>query len=148
MSIWRHLLVDGEYAERSRILSGLQLECIASRPTGASHSIYEELWHITKWQSIVLSGDADRRAAWVPGARYPEATAPANQAEFDELVSEFLRGLATAERLTRIDENLQSEIAGGQAFRDELACLAVHNAYHLAKIVALRQQLGCWDPPQ
>jgi hypothetical protein len=29
---------------------------------------------------------------------------------------------------------------------DELYCVAVHNAYHLGKIVALRQRLGAWPP--
>jgi hypothetical protein len=29
---------------------------------------------------------------------------------------------------------------------DELYCVAVHNAYHLGKIVALRQRIGAWPP--
>jgi hypothetical protein len=29
---------------------------------------------------------------------------------------------------------------------DELHSVAVHNAYHLGKIVALRQRIGAWPP--
>jgi hypothetical protein len=31
---------------------------------------------------------------------------------------------------------------------DALNSLAVHNAYHLGKIVALRQSIGAWPPPE
>ena len=30
---------------------------------------------------------------------------------------------------------------------DALQCLAVHNAYHFGKIVALRQAMAAWPPP-
>jgi hypothetical protein len=29
---------------------------------------------------------------------------------------------------------------------EELNCLAVHNAYHLGKVVALRKRIGAWPP--
>jgi hypothetical protein len=29
---------------------------------------------------------------------------------------------------------------------DELSSVAVHNAYHFGKIVALRQRIGAWPP--
>jgi hypothetical protein len=31
---------------------------------------------------------------------------------------------------------------------DERNSVAVHNAYHLGKIVALRQRIGAWPPPE
>ena len=34
----------------------------------------------------------------------------------------------------------------GFTWRNALEQLAVHNAYHLGKIVSLRQVLGCWTP--
>jgi hypothetical protein len=145
VNLWRHLLVDGEYAERSRILDGLRIDQVSTLAPGALHSIYQELWHVTHWQSIVLSADASRRAAWIPGKRYPATVAPAQPHEFDDLAREFLAGLETATRQAQDDDALAAEVADGVTLRDELACLAVHNAYHLAKIVTLRQQLGCWN---
>ena len=49
LSNWRHLFVDGEYAQRQRILSGLTLEQVTRQPSERSHSIYEELWHAARW---------------------------------------------------------------------------------------------------
>ena len=34
----------------------------------------------------------------------------------------------------------------GLTLADELNSVAVHNAYHLGKIVALRQRIGAWPP--
>jgi hypothetical protein len=41
-----HLFLVGEFPERAHLLSGLTLEQVTLRPDGASHSIYEELWHV------------------------------------------------------------------------------------------------------
>jgi hypothetical protein len=43
-------------------------------------------------------------------------------------------------------ERLAIEVEPGVTMADELNCLAVHNAYHLGKIVALRQRIGAWPP--
>ena len=38
------------------------------------------------------------------------------------------------------------EKLGDLTMADELHSVAVHNAYHLGKIVALRQRIGAWPP--
>ncbi len=43
-------------------------------------------------------------------------------------------------------DRLAVEVEPGLTMGEELNCLAVHNAYHLGKIVALRQSLGAWPP--
>ncbi len=144
MSMWKHLFADGEYPDRQRILVGLAPEHISSRPPGATHSIYQEVWHITRWQAIVLSRDPNRRDAWIRGGRYPSSPGPSHVSEYEDLVAEFLRGLEIVQGLTRSEDSLNAHVTDGFTFRDELTCLAVHNAYHLGKVVALRQQLGCW----
>jgi len=45
-----HLFLVGEFPERARLLSGLTLEQVTLCPDGASHSIYEELWHVVRYQ--------------------------------------------------------------------------------------------------
>jgi hypothetical protein len=54
MNILEHLFLVGEFPERARLLSGLTLEQVTLRPDGASHSIYEELWHAAGYQQSVL----------------------------------------------------------------------------------------------
>ena len=43
------------------------------------------------------------------------------------------------------NERLAEELAPGLIMADALNGVAVHNAYHLGKIVAIRQVLGAWQ---
>jgi hypothetical protein len=43
-----HLFLVGEFPARARLLSGLTLEQVTLCPDGASHSIYEELFFLTR----------------------------------------------------------------------------------------------------
>jgi len=43
-------------------------------------------------------------------------------------------------------ERLAREVEPGVTMGDELNSVAVHNAYHLGKIVALRQRIAAWPP--
>jgi DinB family protein len=73
MHILEHLFLTGEFRERADLLSGLTLEQVRLRPDGASHSIYDELWHAAACQRSVLErGEArrgDRRRVPARGAR-------------------------------------------------------------------------------
>jgi len=139
MHALEHLFLVGEFPERTRLLSGLTLEQVTLRPDGASHSIYEELWHVVACQqSIVASGDPN-------GDRYPSA-APEHEQQWHDLVRVFLDGARTAAAMGQTPERLATEVEPGVTMADELNSVAVHNAYHLGKIVALRQRIGAWPP--
>ena len=49
MNNLEHLFLVGEFPERAHLLSGLTLEQVTLCPDGASHSIYEELWHVVAY---------------------------------------------------------------------------------------------------
>lgn len=69
MQILEHLFLDGEFPVRERLLSGLTLEQVTLRPDGATHSIYEELWHVVAYQQSILAPRQPwdrRRSAWQP----------------------------------------------------------------------------------
>ena len=139
MHLLEHLFLVGEFPERARLLSGLTLEQVALRPDGASHSIYEELWHVVSYQqSIVAPGDPLREV-------YPSA-APENERQWHDLVRLFLDGARAAAAMGQTPERLAREVEPGVSMADELNSVAVHNAYHLGKIVALRQRIGAWPP--
>lgn len=139
MNILQHLFLDGEFAERARLLSGLSLAQVTQCPDGASHSIYEELWHIVAYQqTIVAAGDPN-------GDRYPRE-APTHEQQWHDLVQLFLDGSRTAATMGETPERLAREVEPGVTLADELHCVAIHNAYHLGKIVALRQRIGAWPP--
>ena len=139
MPILEHLFLVGEFPERAHLLSGLTLEQVTLCPDGASHTIYEELWHVAAYQeTIVGSGDPD-------GERFPSA-APEHEHQWHDLVRRFLDGARVAAALGQEPERLALEVEPGLTLADELNSVAVHNAYHLGKIVALRQRIGAWPP--
>jgi hypothetical protein len=136
MARWKHLFIDGEFMSRARLLSGLTVEQVSVRPRGLAHSIYEELWHTTKWQSIVIKCDDAIEAAWIDSGENFPSEAPIDERKWKDLVDEFLAGSETAIQLGHSPDHAE-----------RLESLAVHNAYHLGKIVALRQVIDAWPPP-
>ncbi len=140
---WEHLS-HGEFADRRALLSGLTLEQVTARPSAQTHSIYDELWHAALWQTIMVDRDeALYEETWHAGRRYPERP-PHDLAEWDALVEDFLAGQARALAWTASPEKLHADVNPGESMADILSGLAVHTAYHLGKIVALRQVLGAW----
>ena len=139
--------MDGEFMSRARLLSGLTVEQVSARPSGIPHTIYEELWHTAKWQSIVVQCDERAEAAWIDGGQNFPSEAPGNERMWEDLVSEFLAGLETAVELGHSSERLRKEVRPAVTLAESLESLAVHNAYHLGKIVALRQLIDAWPPP-
>jgi len=140
MHILEHLFLVGEFPERARLLSGLTLEQVTLCPDGASHSIYEELWHVVGYQKSILERTDPN------GEFYPSAP-PEHEQQWHDLVGVFLAGARAAAALGREPERLALEVEPGLTMADELNSVAVHNAYHLGKIVALRQRIGAWPPP-
>lgn len=139
MNNLEHLFLVGEFPERARLLSGLTLEQVTLRPEGASHSIYEELWHVVGYQQSILEPSDPT------GDFYPSA-APEHEQQWHDLVRVFLDGARAAAALGQAPERLALEVEPGVTLADELNSVAVHNAYHLGKIVALRQRIGAWPP--
>jgi hypothetical protein len=141
MHILEHLFLVGEFPARARLLSGLTLEQVTLCPDGASHSIYEELWHVVSYQQSVVE----------PGGPaievYPSA-APEHENQWHDLVRVFLNGARAAVAMGQEPERLALEVEPGVTMADELNSVAVHNAYHLGKIVALRQRIGAWPPAE
>jgi uncharacterized damage-inducible protein DinB len=146
MRYLKHLFLDGEFPPRARLLSGLTAEQATRRPEGASHSIYEELWHLVAWQRIVVERDEAAGERWAdPSVDFPgEQTV--DQRSWDELVAAYLEGARKAVDWGTPPSKLDMEVGPGETMADALQCLAVHNAFHFGKIVALRQVMGAWPP--
>jgi uncharacterized damage-inducible protein DinB len=143
MNQWEHLFY-GEYAERQKILSQLTLEQVTAVPSRQSHSIFAELWHTVLWQKIVVTrNEALYDQSSQQDDLYPKHV-PEKLEEWTALVEEFLSGIEQALEWTKSPEKLNLEMNPGETMRDVLHSLAVHNAYHMGKIVALRQIMGFW----
>jgi hypothetical protein len=87
--------------------------------------------------------DEELYKAWRKGEVYP-AQQPSTEQEWHDLVEKFFEGLGKALEWTQSEEKLGLETDPGITMADNLVGLAVHNAYHFGKIVALRQMMGIW----
>jgi len=123
----------------------LTLEQINTVPKGMSHSIYEEFWHLVTWQDIAGSKDEGNYSEWEKGERFPKEKAT-NINQWEELVKNFNDRVGKILDYCSNGENLKIEAEPGLTIGDALDCLAVHNAVHFGKILAIRQAIGAWPP--
>ncbi|MFZ0546631.1 MAG: hypothetical protein WAM60_14390 [Candidatus Promineifilaceae bacterium] len=96
------------------------------------------MWHAARWQTVVVERDEALYEAWQRGERYP-AKPPEKEEEWSALVAEFLQGLEKALAWAASPEKLSVEVDPGVTMAEVLDSLAVHNAFHMGKIVAIKQ---------
>jgi uncharacterized damage-inducible protein DinB len=150
------LISDSYAAPPSHILEGLTDEIAHNKPSGAPHSIYEELWHLVFWQEITLD--------WIGGVETPFPPSPsdgfpsvidAEHEYWSQLCERFMecarKATAVASTPSQVDVPVRCPSRPGESVRvmtvrEQLESLAAHNAYHFGRIVLLRQLLGAWPP--
>lgn len=150
------LIGDSYAAPPAHIVEGLDEEIVHRKPEGAPHSIYEELWHIAFWQQVTLD--------WIGGVETPFPASPADgfptvqdmeRESWEELCERFSKGAKEAAEAAgdqgRQDDMIRCPSRPGQAVREmsvreQLENMGAHNAYHLGRIVLLRQLRGAWPP--
>lgn len=146
---WDDLLLSGGFAPRAILLRGLTHQQAGVVPAGAPHSIYQELWHAATVLDMSLESGRVVLETWPHPEHFPAAAAPADEAEWRGLVELFLAASARAVRMSQQPGWLDSKEPGYDlTWRDALEFLAVHTAYHMGRIVLLRQLLGSWPPPR
>ncbi len=146
MNDWDDLLLTGGFAPRESIFTGLTLEQVRARPNEVPHSIYQELWHTAMVLKISLDEGRAALERWSYEEHFPQSSAPANQQEWDDLVLMFLTYSKRAVELAKDENwlNSQEPEYPHSRWRDALEFLAVHTAYHLGKIICLRQVMKIW----
>ncbi len=144
-SKWEHFILKGEFPERKKIISGLTVEQVNQKPVEGMHSIYEELWHTTRWANIVVNQDTEADKKFKAGGVFPGKPAE-SQEEWNKLVNEFSGLLDKMMEFTKNTEQLKAEQEPGWTLEDFVDSLIIHNTYHLGKIVAVRQMIGAWSP--
>jgi uncharacterized damage-inducible protein DinB len=148
---------DSAHTPPSHILENLSEEMAHRTIAAVPHTIYAEVWHAAYWQQVMLDRVHDR------DTRFPEHNAmsfpdeAAVQAEgWANLCARFLRGAGEAAAIAGEDhEKLQRVVrcpatwnpARSMTVREQLESFAAHNAYHLGRVVLLRQMMGSWPPP-
>jgi hypothetical protein len=143
-------------APPAHILEGLTERLVHHQPPNAPHTIYGELWHMAFWQQITLDWIAGIET---PYPKHPSDGFPPNPTteSWVQLRRRFLHGAeraaaAAGEDTLRLDQPIRCPSRPDapvriMSVRDQLISLATHNAYHLGRIVVLRQLLKAWPPP-
>lgn len=151
------LIADSYAAPPSHILESLPDELAQRSEPGIPHSIYAEVWHMAFWQQVTLDWIA---GVETPFPRTPEAGFPTEAQRAEEpwlkLHARFFSSLAQAAAAAdqgpeQLDQLIRCPSRPGQpertmSVRDQLISLAAHNAYHLGRIVLLRQMFKAWPP--
>lgn len=157
MTELEEVLVGESYAAApAKILEGLNDDLAHRVPAGVPHSIYEEVWHMAFWQRVTLD--------WISGVETPFPASPrdgfptvldAERETWNQLRERFLTGAAESAAAARNAAELEKPVRcpsrPGQpvrvmSVRDQLESLGAHNAYHLGRVVLMRQLLGRWPP--
>lgn len=151
------LTSESAHAAPAHILEALTDELAHSVITGAPHTIYQEVWHLAFWQRITLDWISGTETPYPTTTRDPFPTEAQAAAEsWSQLCSRFLDGAneaaAIAGEASRRATIIRCPSRPGHPIRlmsiqDQLISLAAHNAYHLGRIVLLRQLLNAWPPP-
>ncbi len=152
------LIGDSAYTPPSHILEGLTHELSHTKPAGAPHSIYEELWHICFWQRMTLEWIAEMETPYPASPRDAFPTVQDMEREsWEQLCWRFLEGAGRAAEAAKDEARLEvrvrctsrpGEPVRVMTVREQLESLAAHNGYHFGRIVLLRQLLGAWPPPK
>jgi uncharacterized damage-inducible protein DinB len=151
------LIADGAAAAPAAILEGLSAERVHRAVDGSPRTIYQELWHLAFWQQVTLDWISGRES---PFPSHPSGGFPSEEetrrVSWEDLRSRFLLDLGKASAAAANTALLEASIrcpsrpgspARRMTVREQLENLAAHNAYHLGRIVLLRQLLHAWPPP-
>ena len=147
---------DSAAAPPSHIVENLTEDLAHWSVARAPHTIYAEVWHTALWQEITLD--------WVRGVETPCPKRAALGFPSDEqaraepwaaLCRRFLAGAEQAAAIadgTEVERLIRCPSPAGKptrtmTVREQLESLAAHSAYHLGRVVLLRQLLGNWPPP-
>lgn len=152
------LIGDSAHTPPPELLDSLSEELAHRRVAGAPHSIYEEVWHAAFWQQQALDRIDEVETSF---PEHNDVTFPNDEQKLAETWASLReRFLAGAKRSAAMADRTQGELervvrclsAPGHPVRhmmvrEQLESTAAHNAYHLGRVVLLRQMLGIWPPP-
>ena len=149
MTVLQKVLVGkAAFTKPANIIGDIPLELAVVRPHGLPHSLYEELWHLDYWlrfSSALIRGENPTLPAH-SAEGFPADQSTLSQEAWDALVARVSAGLEALAALANDEAELARHFRPDITVHDELTVVATHNAYHLGRMVALRQLLGIWSP--
>jgi uncharacterized damage-inducible protein DinB len=153
----RILIGNSAAAPAAQIVEGIGEDLAHRRIAGVPRTLYEELWHIAFWLQVTLEWNEGIETPYPEHASegFPTA-ADVERESWTALRRRFLERLKSAAetlhdpaRLARVVRcpSPAGEPVRTMTVREQLESLAAHNAYHLGRIVLMRQMSRAWPPP-
>ncbi len=141
------LVAKTPYAKPENIVSDIPLALATVRPHGLPHSLYEELWHIDYWLGFSLADIRGEKPALPAHSAeaFPKDNDTLSEIDWKNFVDGVLEHLNAAATLADDETGLTRRFSPDRTVGDELTIVAAHNAYHLGRMVTLRQLLGIWS---
>ena len=143
------------HADPIACVEGLTTDLAGRHVDGFPHSIWQLVFHMNYWMEYELKrirGDRPAYPAHADGS-WPSASAPANEAEWQQASTEFRTLIAELSALTEnrdLNRNVESMHASQEprdySVHDVLCQTMVHNSYHIGQIAMLRRMLDAWPP--
>lgn len=133
-----------------KVLEGLEAATANAVPPKGIHSCWQILYHIVYWQELMLSACKGESVQWPKNndASWPE-NAGLDTHTWTEIVSKFKKGIEVAETLTTKIDSIGDLPAWPKVpLYIGLMHLIQHNSFHFGELVATRQALGFWPPPE
>jgi uncharacterized damage-inducible protein DinB len=145
-SLQNVLIAKAAFATPENVIGGIPLGLATVRPHGLPHSLYEELWHIEYWLRFSLADIRGEHPTLPAHSKegFPKDNATLSETAWQKLHDEVLEGLNAVAALAQDETELARTFRPNKTVRDELTIIAAHNAYHLGRMVMLRQLLGIW----
>ena len=141
----RHIHIDPLKA-----VQGLTAESARTIPEKGRYSCWHYLYHIVFWQDLMLGALRQESVDWpkTNEPSWPKDELLKNDEDWIVLIEKFEKGLAEADSLTTNLDSMDDLPAWPKVppFAGYLV-LVQHNAYHIGQIIATRQALGLWPPP-
>ncbi|TFH08065.1 MAG: DinB family protein [Candidatus Thorarchaeota archaeon] len=133
-----------------KALEGLSADTARRIPEKSKFSCWHFLYHIVFWQDLMLGALRKESVNWPENneSSWPTAELLKKDADWDALVEKFENGLAEADGMTESIDSMEDLPAWPKVppFAAYLI-LIQHNSYHIGELIATRQALGFWPPP-
>jgi hypothetical protein len=134
-----------------KAIQGLTAENARKIPENGFHSCWHYLYHIVFWQELMLRALRKESVDWPENNEpsWPTGEQLRNDANWNKLVEKFEKGLNEAGSLVRNIDSVDDLPAWPKVppFAAYIVYIQ-HNSFHIGELVATRQALGFWPPPE
>jgi len=133
-----------------KALEGLDADTAKKVPPNGGHSCWQILYHIVYWQDFMLPHLRKEEVNWPRDNKksWPDNDSLNGEEDWEALITRFKKGIEEAEVITKTIDSFENLPTDPKV--PSYAALMVfieHNAYHVGQIVATRQAIGAWPPP-